>query len=129
MKEYQKLHFETSTHNNKIMKCKTCGHEVEETVIQSISAKNLEWGPTSANEMEWDDAKKWCEIFGYRMPTSIELIQAHEDNVSGFMNDCYWSDTETSPTGAWNVNMSSGSAIDDGKTSSSYYVRCVRDIE
>ena len=110
------------------MKCKTCGHEVEKTVIQSISAKNLEWGPTSANEMEWKDGKKWCEMLGYRMPTIIELIQAHEDNVSGFMNDCYWSDTETRPTNAWYVNMSSGSAINFIKTNS-FYVRCVRDIE
>ena len=109
------------------MKCKTCGHEVEEKVIQSIPTKKLEWGQTSVKEMEWDDAKKWCEIFGYRMPTMIELLQAHEDNVSGFTDDYYWSATEYSATNAWYVNMSSGSAI-NGKIYS-FYVRCVRDIE
>ena len=110
------------------MKCKICGHEVEEIVIQSIPAKKLEWGPTSKKEFTWNDAKKWCEMLGYRIPTRIELIQAYEDNVSGFTDDYYWSATEHGATLAWNVNMSSGSADDDGKIYS-YYVRCVRDIE
>ena len=110
------------------MKCKTCGNEVEETVIQSIPAKKLEWGPTSVKEFTWDDAKKWCEMMGYRMPTLIELLQAYEDKVSGFIDEYYWSATENSASSAWYVNMSSGSTNYNLKTIS-YYVRCVRDIE
>ena len=110
------------------MKCKTCGYEVEEKVIQSIPAKKLEWGPTSFKEFTWDDAKKWCKMLGYRMPTMIELLQAHEDNVSGFIEDYYWSATENSATNPWFVNVSSGNAYTNLKTTSTY-VRCVRDIE
>ena len=85
------------------MKCKTCGHEVEEKVIQSIPAKKLEWGPTSFKEFTWDD-------------------------VSGFIEDYYWSGTENSATNPWFVNVSSGNAYTNLKTTSPY-VRCVRDIE
>jgi len=91
--------------------------------IQEIPAKTLKWGKSSDKEMNWSEAKDWCEKQGGRLPTLIELLQAYED-VDGFKKDYYWSATEYSATLAWGVNFSTGGPDLDGE-SNAYYVRCV----
>lgn len=100
-----------------------------ESFIQEIPAKKLEWGPVSEEKMNWEKAKDWCEKrgIGWRLPTLVELLQAYYDNVPGFSTPFYWSATEYSTTLAWNVYFSSGNTFYDSKSSSSS-VRCVREL-
>ena len=101
---------------------------IEKPVVQQkIPAQTLEWGETSPTEMTWYEAKKWCEEQGGRMPTRIELLQAYEDNVEGFVANNYWSATEYNSTYAYDVNFDDGNTNCDNKTNA-YYVRCVRRI-
>jgi hypothetical protein len=99
--------------------------KLEKSVIQTIPAKTLEWGLISPTEMNWEDAKKWCEEQGGRMPTKLELLHAYEDRIDGFKEDNYWSATEYNSTVAYFVNFTYGFAIYAVKTNA-YYVRCVR---
>ena len=106
--------------------------EVEEitktkVVIQKIPAKILEWGLTSEKEMNWEDAKQWCEKQGegWRLPTIIELEQAYNDKINGFEASYYWSSTEYSQTGAW-IYSWPGAYRFSSTRDYDYYVRCVR---
>lgn len=110
------------------MKCKYYGYEIEK-IIQKIPAKNLEWGEICEKELNWEDAKKWCKQQGneWRLPTVVELLQAHNDNVIGFGASYYWSSTESSEAYALNVTFSSGSTS-NGNKAYTYSVRCVRNI-
>jgi hypothetical protein len=109
------------------MKCKTCGQEVQENVIQEIPKKTLEWGRTCEQELNWQDAKDWCKKQGksWRLPTRVELLQAYDEKVFGFGAGSYWSETEVSATGARDVYFPDGSQDTSGKTAT-YYVRCVK---
>ena len=51
--------------------------------VQKIPAKTLEWGNVSEKELTWKEAKELCKQQGdgWRLPTRIELLQAHEDNA------------------------------------------------
>lgn len=90
------------------------------------TVKKVEWGETAPYSMTWDEAKKWCEEQGGRLPTEEELLQAFHDGVEGFLQPYYyWSATENNSSIAWNVDMYNGSANFYDKTST-YYVRCVR---
>lgn len=95
---------------------------------QIIEEKTLEWGDVSSEKMSWEDAKKWCEEHGGRLPTSVELLQAYTDKVGGFTQELYfWS--ATTYTNYQNiaicVDFGSGTVGANSK-SSSYYVRCIR---
>jgi len=92
---------------------------------QEIPAKTIYWGETSQKEMNWEEAKRWCEEQGGRMPTLIELQQAYEDKVDGFKEDYYWSATEHNSTYAYYVNFTNGLTYLNNRTSASY-VRCIR---
>ena len=110
------------------MKCKTCNQEVKEWVKHTITEKTLEWGAVSDEEMNWEDAKKWCEEQGGRLPTALELQQAYADKVEGFTQSSnYWSATTypASYSYAMVVFFYVGYSSSFGKTNS-FYVRCVR---
>ena len=96
-------------------------------VKQVIPAKTLIWGKTSEKEMDWEDAKKWCEEQGGRMPTRVELIEAFDSKVGGFVSGYYWSSTayESGAGGVWFVSFSDG-YVDGGGMDGSDFVRCVR---
>ena len=114
---------------NKQQKIKELKEELarleNETVIQKIPAKTIEWVATSPTEMTWDEAKEWCKEQGAEMPTRIELLQACEDKVDGFVADNYWSATESSSTYAYNVSFSNCATFYNYKTFA-LYVRCIR---
>lgn len=104
--------------------------KVKNWTRQIIEEKTLEWGDVSSEKMSWEDAKKWCEEHGGRLPTSVELLQAYTDKVEGFAPaDYFWSATTDTYTGFQDfvmvVYFSNGSVNASSKTSSSY-VRCVR---
>ena len=110
-------------------KCKTCGQEIPEIIKQSIPAKELEWGAVSDKEMNWEEAKKWCETQGegWRLPTRAELIQAFDEDILPNSGNYFWSSTENynNPANAWNVNLNNGNTNNNNKTNGNY-VRCVR---
>ena len=104
--------------------------KVKNWTKQIIKEKTLEWGDVSSEEMSWEDAKKWCEEQGGRLPTSVELLQAYTDKVEGFAPaSSFWSATAYPYTGSQDFAMVvyfySGYVVAGYKTSS-YYVRCVR---
>ena len=109
------------------MKCKTCGQEILTPTIQIIEAKTLEWGKTCEKELNWEDAKQWCEEQGegWRLPTIIELLEAYHGGINGFGTSYYWSATENSTASAVGVNFSNGGTCNVSK-SRFLSVRCVR---
>ena len=84
------------------------------------------WGESSKVEMTWDEAKKWCEAQGGRLPKLWELLKAFEDKEEGFTSNHYWSSAETSATVAYFVRFGNGNTYDNYKTDN-YYVRCIFD--
>ena len=101
-----------------------------DTVKMTIKEQNLEWGATSEEEMDWNEAKKWCEKQGkgWRMPTRQELLEAHEQNIDGFTANFYWSSTEYNISYAWYQIFSSGIQNTLFKLNS-FYVRCIRSLD
>ncbi len=103
--------------------------EIVEDVIQEIPAKTLTWGKTSDKELNWKEAKYWCEKQGGRLPTLIELQEAYADEkIRGSFQPVgyYWSSTETSANYAYYVNFLNGLTDYGAKAYTYLYVRCVR---
>ena len=98
--------------------------ENQEITIQEIPAQTIKWGKSSEETMTWEEAKKWCEKQGGRLPTRIELLQAYEDKVEGFKKDYYWSSTEYTTNYAWGQSFDTG--VQGSYPRQIYgYVRCV----
>ena len=96
----------------------------EEITTQHISEKNIRWGKSSEEEMDWEEAKEWCEEQGGRLPTRLELLHAYEDKIEGFKADYYWSATEYGTTSAWRQSFDTGIQLSYHKSYFNY-VRCV----
>jgi len=86
------------------------------------------WGKFSKKEMNWQDARKWCEAQGGRLPTLGELLIACENKTKGFKPSFYWSATAYNATYAWYVNFSAGVPSTYNKNDA-YAVRCVKKSE
>ena len=122
-----------SNYNKELKELKTKLEDLEEkinreTVKTSIAEQRIEWEETCSKKLNWGEAKDWCEMKGdgWRLPTVVELLQAHEDNLEGFSTGFHWSSTETSTTLAKSVNFSDGGVAYYDKTGRDS-VRCVRD--
>ena len=97
-------------------------------ITQKIPAKELQWGPTSDKPLKHEEAKKWCEEQGGRLPEPLELLQAFYDKVLGFKKVRYWATTDADFSAlAWSVDFGNGYVSNDGK-GNPYFVRCVRCI-
>ena len=98
-------------------------------VKMTIKEQNLEWGATSEEELNWDEAKEWCKKQGegWRLPTRLELLEAYEQKIKGFATSNYWSSTEGSSYHAWYQDFYVGNQYTLTKKFSSY-VRCIRSI-
>lgn len=98
--------------------------------IMEIKAQKLEWGNTCNKELNWEDAKKWCEKQGdgWRLPTRLELLEAYEQKIGGFKSNNYWSSTEGNSYVAWVENFFSGSQSYNYEDNG-YYVRCIRSLD
>ena len=101
------------------------------TIIQEIPSKKLEWGEVSDKQMNWFEAKKWCEEKGkgWRLPTRVELLQAFDEKIEGFKGYTFWSSTEgyNNTDNAWGVYLSGGFSYYSTKVTA-YYVRACRQI-
>jgi len=84
------------------------------------------WGESSKVAMTWDEAKKWCEEQGGRLPKLWELLKAFEDKEEGFTSNDYWSSTKNSVTYAYYVIFATGNVYLYNNTYS-FYVRCIFD--
>jgi hypothetical protein len=109
--------------------CPKCGQEIKENIKQVIEAKTLEWGAVSDKEMNWENAKKWCEAQGkgWRLPTRVELIQAFDEGALPTSGKHFWSSTENygNPANAWYVSLNYGYTFYNTKVTLNC-VRCVR---
>ena len=102
-----------------------------------IKIGDIEWlKDCSGKMMNWHEAKKWCAVQGGRLPTRLELLDLYDNHYEECRkltgNDpekWYWAVTESSATGAWYVNLSSGGTDYYNKATSSFYVCCVRDVK
>ena len=96
----------------------------------TIKEQNLEWGATSEEELNWDEAKEWCKKQGegWRLPTRLELLEAYEQKIKGFPTNYYWSSTEYYSHHAWYQHFPNGLQLTYYKTHHLYYVRCIRSI-
>ncbi len=98
----------------------------EEWTLQEIPAKKIEWGKTANREMNWEEAKNWCEKQGGRLPTIVELMEAYHGGIEGFEEDFYWSSSEVSASHACTLDFGNGNVYSYSSKSLSSQVRCVR---
>lgn len=100
---------------------------IEKKTKHEIPGKTIYWGEEAEEKMNWYDAKEWCEEQGGRLPTRLELLQAHEDEIEGFYPYIYWSSSEDSSGDAWRQYFdSNGNQYGNNKKDLSR-VRCVFD--
>jgi hypothetical protein len=112
-----------------------------EDVVFDAETK-LFWQKGEAGTMTWQTAINYCEALvldGYsdwRLPASKELEISYRKRIlfPGFKGwrSYYWSSTDNQddPNYAWGMYASGGRMFDNGRKSSKYNVRCVRnDLE
>lgn len=80
-------------------------------------------------KMDWNDAKIFCADLGegWKLPSQEELNILYQNKVAigGFSNNNYWSSTEASSKGAWDLNFGDGEQFNRNKRDT-YNVRAVR---
>ncbi len=80
---------------------------------------DLRIGEISNKELTWEEAKKYAEAQGMRLPTRIELLAMVEQGVK--LPKCCWTCEEYSATYAWTVYFD-GSANSYNKSFAYYAV-------
>lgn len=100
-------------------------------------ALNVDWGPSSSKEMDFEDAIEYCQKLGARLPTVRELFSLvdrsrHDPAIdTSFFKDTksawYWTSepTDWNKNIAWCVGFGYGYVSNDDKDSDNY-VRPVR---
>jgi hypothetical protein len=76
-------------------------------------------GPEADDELNFADAKVWCQSIGGELPPRDILLQCfmNEDIKSEFKTDWYCSSTEFSASDAWGQGFDYGSQFNNNKTS------------
>ena len=96
-------------------------------VICELNGYGWLLGQEADEELNWADAKAWCQSVGGELPPRDILLQCYmnEDIKLLFRKDWYWSGTEFLATGAWKQNFGNGN---QASTYIAYniYVRAVR---
>ena len=114
-----------------------------EVAAEDCNSTNAPGVTQSDRKYTWTDAQLACAAYSqsgtsagqWRLPTlkELQLICSKNSELTGSLTSysSYWATTEYIADyyiyGAWNVYTNTGSAYSDAK-STSYYVRCVRDI-
>lgn len=101
--------------------------------LKSEKNSKLEWQSNPPkNCMTWHEATEYAKTLGegWRLPTRVELVDAYDNNVQGFLLDYNWSSTTYSrnTNNAWCVNLYDGHVSNGSKTYGSY-VRCIREVK
>jgi hypothetical protein len=107
----------------------------EEILICTLDAYQYFLGPECEDELEWAEAKKWCESLGegYELPNRLVMLAiCMNEATAALLTECsyYWtsSEVEEFPTHAWLQLWSSREPGLQGYASKShlYRVRAVR---
>jgi hypothetical protein len=87
-------------------------------------------GPEAEDELNFADAKVWCESVGGELPPRDILLQCclNEDIKSGFKTSWYWSSTEFNATDAWGQYFYNGYQNGYGKYGNGF-VRAVKKVK
>ena len=87
-------------------------------------------GQEADEEMNWAEAKAWCESVGGELPPRDILLQAYlsEDIKTIFQKNWYWSGTEVDATDAWVQFFANGNQVSSDKPYG-YYVRAVKKVK
>lgn len=64
--------------------------------------------PGEADDMEWEDARKWAEKQGGDLPTRQEQSLLFANLKSEFKPNWYWSGEKASASSAWNQYFDNG---------------------
>ena len=96
-------------------------------VICELNGYRYYLGPDADKELNWADAKAWCESVGGELPPRDILLQAYlnEDIKPLFKESWYWSSTDDYTTTDWIQDFSGGNQDTNGKNSTNY-VRTVK---
>lgn len=108
----------------------------EAPVICELNGYRWLLGKEADDELDWQDAKDWCEAVGGELPTREVLLMAYlnEDIKPLFKEFWHWSSTEFNATGAWRQTFTNGNQTFTngnqtyGNKTSNYYVRAVRKV-
>jgi hypothetical protein len=102
----------------------------EAPIICELNGYRWHLGPEADEEMNWEDAKVWCESVGGELPPRDVLLQCYinEDIKPLFKPEFYWSSTEFTATNTWFQTFLSGDQFNYGKTNY-LYVRAVKKVK
>ena len=103
------------------------------TIGNPIKFNDLEVSQfTFQNSMNWNDAIKACEALGvgWKLPSKDQLntLYKNKENISGFVNDAYWSSTNNGDYEAWRQYFSDGDQVLTQKQAVGY-VRAIRELK
>ena len=97
-----------------------------------VQINNTKWllGPEAPEEMNWNDAREWCQSIGGELPPRDVLLQCYinESTKPLFKTAWYWSSPDFDATTAWIQTFPSGYQGTSFKTTSNY-VRAVQAIK
>jgi hypothetical protein len=102
----------------------------EAPVICELNGYRWQLGPEADDELNWQDARDWCQSVGGELPPREVLLMAYtnEETRPLFKAGCwYWSSTEFSATYAWTQTFSNGNQLQYTKTATNY-VKAVRKV-
>lgn len=81
--------------------------------------------PVEADDMEWEDARKWAEDHGGTLPTRQEQSLLFANLKSEFKPNWYWSGEQASASSAWSQYFYNGYQTNH-YLSNEFRVRAVR---
>jgi hypothetical protein len=95
-------------------------------VICELNGYRWLLGPEADDEMNWADAKNWCQSVGGELPPRAVLLMCYinEDIAPSFKTSWYWSYDGLNATGAWTQSFTSGFQYFDTK----YTINSVRAV-
>jgi len=102
----------------------------KDPIICELNGFRWHLGPESDEEMNWADAKVWCESVGGELPPREVLLMCYinEDIKPSFKTSWYWSSAEFLATFAWKQAFSYGPQYNNTKDTTNY-VRAVKKVK
>jgi hypothetical protein len=100
-------------------------------IICELDGFSWHLGPAKADEeMNWEDAKVWCQSVGGELPPRDILLQCfmNDDIKPLFKTSWYWSSTEFYATHAWKQDFGIGKQNSNIKNYPNY-VRAVKKVK
>ena len=100
-------------------------------IICELDGYRWHLGPEAEDELNWADAKVWCESVGGELPPRDILLQAYlNDHIKPlFKTECHWSSTELGAELACLQSFSSGYQGNGFKYDTYAYVRAVKKVK